>query len=138
TSDKLRRSPVGAARPSQAPGVIGPLHAPAAQLATVGREPFEPGLRLRRPGEVVLEGLGTERMAVPDLDPEPLQEGGVDRLAGAGGPRRGGVLRQLPGPGRVELLARPDLDLVEPAQAVLGPAGGAFHLGSAGGWGVGP
>src|SRR5207245_11253447 len=100
-----------------------PLHAPATQLAAVGGEVRQARLSLRRPGEVMLEGLGAERVPVPDLDPEPLQEGGVDGLGGARRARLCRVLSQFAGPARLELFLGADLHLVEAADPVLGPAG---------------
>src|SRR5437868_14855968 len=71
----------------------------------------------------MLERLRAERMAVADLDAEPLQEGRVDGFARPRRPRLGGMLGQLAGAGRLELLLGPNLDLVQSSNAVLGPAG---------------
>src|SRR5689334_8801012 len=101
----------------------GPLDAPAARLAAVGGELLEAGLRLWRPGEAMLEGLRAQWVAVADLDPESFEKRGIDRLGGAGGSRLRGVLRQLAGPGGLELLLGANLDFVEPANTVLGPPG---------------
>jgi len=61
----------------------------------------------------MLERLGAERMAVADLDPEPLEEGGVDRLRGARRARLRGMLRQLTGARGLKFFLRLDLDLVQ-------------------------
>src|SRR6266550_759607 len=100
-----------------------PLDAPAAQLPAVGGEVRQPRLGFRRPGEVMLEGLRAERMAISDLDSEPLQKGGVDRLRGASRARLRRVLSELACPARRELFLRPAFHFVEAADPVLGPAG---------------
>src|SRR5438094_7890803 len=71
----------------------------------------------------MLEGLGAERMAISDLDSEPFQKGGVDRLRGASRARLRGVLSELACPAGLELFLRSDFHLVEPADPVFGPAG---------------
>src|SRR5437762_12698128 len=71
----------------------------------------------------MLEGLRAERMAISDLDSEPLQKGGVDRLRSASRARLRGVLSELACPARRELLLRPDFHFVEAADPIRGPAG---------------
>src|SRR5881397_456493 len=71
----------------------------------------------------MLEGLGAERMTVSDLDPEPLQKGGIDRLRGASRARFGGMLSELARPAWLELFFRSNFHLVEAADPVLGPPG---------------
>src|SRR5207249_6837028 len=100
-----------------------PLDPPAAQLPAVGGEVRQSRLGLRRPGEVMLEGPGAEGMTVPDLDPESLQERGIDRLRGASRPRLRGMLSELARPVRLELFLRSNLHLVQASDPVLGPSG---------------
>ncbi len=71
----------------------------------------------------MFEGLGAERVPVSDLDPEALQEGGVDGLGGARRARLCRVLSQLARPARLELFLGADLHLVEAADPILGPPG---------------
>src|SRR6266487_6680373 len=74
-----------------------PLDPPATQLPAIGGQVGEPCLRFGRPGEMMLERFGAERVSVADLDPQPLEEGGIDRLRGSRGPGFGGVLGELAG-----------------------------------------
>src|SRR5207244_6747533 len=104
----------------------GALDAPAAQLPAVGGEVGQACLGLFAPGEMVLERFRVQRMAVADLDPQPLQEGGVDRFRGPGRARFGSVLGQLASPCRIEFLLCADLYFVQAPDTILGPSGGGL------------